>query len=513
VQEGEPASLNPIFNNRADASTQLLYEPLLRLGPGLHFVPALATAEPTTRNGGISRDGKTITFHLRPGTLWSDGSLVTSADVQFGIEAILNPRNDVVSRSGFDRITAIRTPDANTIVFVLKRPSATALAALEIAAVPLPKHLLRGHSDLNSIAYNAKPVGNGPYRFVAWKRGDRIELETNTRYWRGAPKIAHLDVLIVPSVKTALLRLQAREVDLTRISSAFADQIPRSGVKRVVAPTLFWNQLTFNLASPILADRRVRQAIALAVDRANLARDAGHGLLSADRPLLPLFGWALDPHATFPAFDARAATELLDRAGWRVDRDGVRRKDGRTLTLSLLSVAGANPITAAVLAEQLEAVGFHVDQKTLPPQVLFGPARAGGVLQSGRFDLALIGMSGDPEPDASWLLACDQRPPEGSNFSRYCNPLVDADLAQAESTNDRAIQERAYWDVQRHVVADVPFLPLHRIDYVYAVADRLRGFRPSEYSAFWNAYEWSAPSTANQREPNAADEAADRPRS
>jgi peptide/nickel transport system substrate-binding protein len=261
-----------------------------------------------------------------------------------------------------------------------------------------------------------------------------------------------------------------------------------------------------------LADRRVREAIALAVDRESLARDAGHGLLKADRPLLPLFGWTLDPHATFPAFDARAASELLDRAGWRVDRDGVRRKDGRTLTLSLLSVAGANPITPAVLAEELEAVGFHVDQKTLPPRVLFGPARAGGVLQSGRFDLALLGMSGDPEPDASWLLACDQRPPEGSNFSRYCNPLVDADLAQAESTNDRAIQERAYWDVQRQLVADAPFLPLHRIDYVYALAGRLRGFRPSEYSAFWNAYEWSAASTANQRPPDGSDEAADRPR-
>jgi ABC-type transport system substrate-binding protein len=102
-------SLNPLLLNQFDSNliAELAYEPLLRLGPDLRFVPALATQEPSTRNGGISPDGKRITFHLRPGTVWSDGTPVTASDVRFFIEQTLNPKNHIQTRAGFDQIAAM----------------------------------------------------------------------------------------------------------------------------------------------------------------------------------------------------------------------------------------------------------------------------------------------------------------------------------------------------------------------------------------------------------------------
>ncbi len=488
----EPTSLNPLYLGGSDFTlvSELVFEPLLRFGPDLHAEPALALQDPAVNNGGISADGEHITYHLRRDTLWSDGSPVTSEDVRFALDAIRNPKNDVPTRGFFGAVAAVRTPDRWTVVIDLKRADPATLAATRLL-VPLPAHLLRGYGDLNTVPYNGLPIGNGPYRVTRWRRGDVIALAANSRYWRGEPKIARFEVRIVPSNSTALLQLRTGEADLALVPPSQLANVPASGLVRSVAAGLAWEQLTFNLDNAALRDRNVRRALTLAVDRDTLARDVGHGLYKTDRLLLPMFQWALDPAAAVPAFDPAEAARLLDRSGWRIGSDGLRHKGGKSLILTMVFPAGGNGVLPAAVAAALERVNVHVDQKPIQDGLLYDTAAAGGILKGGKFDLALIGLQTNPDPDVAWLVACNQRSPAGYNFARYCSAQVDAQLARERSTFDRRVRARALALVQRLLLADLPFDPLFRQDELWASAPWIRGIAPSPYDAFWNAYAWT----------------------
>ena len=390
---GEPTSLNPLFLSGYwfELVSELAFEPLMRFGANNVLVPALATVEPSLKNGGISADGRTITFHLRRGTLWSDGSPVTSADVKFAVDAALNPKNVIGTRNGLDQVRAMRTPDTQTIAFELKRPDANAFASI-MQVAPLPKHLLGRFRDLNHAAYNALPVGNGPYRVAGWRRGDEVRFEANERYWRGRPKVPTIDVRIIPSAMTAMLQFQTHEIDLVDVLPAQMSRLPETGINRTIAPSLDWEQIGFNFANPAIADRRVRQAVTLAIDREKLATVVGHGLDTADRPMLPIFQWGLDPAVRLPAFNPTVANRLLDAAGWAVGPDGMRHKSDKTLNLTMIYRIGGDSVLPETVAADLEQVHIHVDQKGYQPDLLFDTAAAGGILATGKFDIALIGM-------------------------------------------------------------------------------------------------------------------------
>ncbi len=489
---GEPTSLNPLFLSGYwfTMVTELAYEPLLRLGPNDRRVPALATEEPTLRNGGISADGRHVTFHLRRGTVWSDGFPVTSADVKFAFDELLNPANVIGSRNGADQIQAMHLPDAQTIVFDLKRPDPNIFASISFS-VPLPKHLLGAFSDLNHVPYNALPVGNGPYNIVEWKRGDAIRLEANASYWRGRPKVPLIDVRIIPSTTTALLQLKTHEIDLLHVQPSEINQLPAEAIARYTSPSLGWVQVGLNLGTPALADTRVRRAVMLAIDSSKLAAVVGHGLYKTDRTMLPIFQWALDPSVNPPAFDPTASGRLLDEAGWKVVPDGTRRKGDQTLSFTMVYPSGGDGVLPVAIAANLEQVHIHVDQKPYQAGLLFDTAAAGGILATGKFDLALLGLQTNPDPDISWLFACDQRAPAGFNFWHFCDSRLDADLKEQASTFDRALRTRALAAVQRRLLADAAFDPLFRIDDLWVSADWLHGLDPSSYDPFWNVYDWT----------------------
>ena len=147
------------------------------------------------QNGGISKDGLTITYHLRHGVRWHDGAPFDSGDVKFTWQAIMNPRNNVVSRRGYDQVASVDTPDDYTVVFHMKRFFAPAIDTI-FGESDTPYRILPRASARERIPisirspFNSAPVGTGPYRFVRWLRGDRIVLAANPAYFRGAPKIA-----------------------------------------------------------------------------------------------------------------------------------------------------------------------------------------------------------------------------------------------------------------------------------------------------------------------------------
>ena len=180
--------------------------------------PELATSVPTQENGGISKDGLTITYHLVKSAKWSDGVPFTAEDVAFSIKVVLNPANNEISRTGFDQITKVETPDKYTVVIHMSKPFAaygpTFFGTAGANPCVLPKHLLADAPNINQISYNALPVGIGPFKFQEWKRGDHVTLVPDPLYFGKKPKLERVIMKIIPDRNTTLTQLQTHEIDL-----------------------------------------------------------------------------------------------------------------------------------------------------------------------------------------------------------------------------------------------------------------------------------------------------------
>ena len=186
----DPVSLNPLYLNGGDADMigSLTGSYLTRYGARNAIVPDVAVTVPSVKNGGISSDGRRITFHLRHDVRWQDGVRLTARDVVFTYRAIMNPSNAVPLRDGYDHIADVQALDPYTLVVRLGQPYAPIIPDFfggDGTYTILPAHLLAGYASLDRAAYNAAPVGSGPYRVTSWHRGDRIELEANEGYYRG----------------------------------------------------------------------------------------------------------------------------------------------------------------------------------------------------------------------------------------------------------------------------------------------------------------------------------------
>ena len=275
----EPNSLSPLLqlNDYEQFADRLIFDVLVSADAHGNLVPRLAREVPTVANGGISKDGLTITYRLRRGVRWHDGAPFTSRDVAFSVGAMLDPANNVPNRHGYDLIARTRTPDDFTIVFTMKKRFAPAISTLFSDSGPnpiLPAHLLAKYPNLNTVAFNQAPVGTGPFKFARWERGSRIELVANDDYYLGKPKIRHLIINVVPDENSAIVALRARETDLFAIASeAGYAQIRRFGQLRTsLTPIHGAGTLVMNTRSPLLRDRNVRRAIAYAIDKPSIVR-------------------------------------------------------------------------------------------------------------------------------------------------------------------------------------------------------------------------------------------------
>ncbi len=293
--------------------------------------PILATAVPSSDNGGISPDGKTIVVHLRKDARWADGSALTAADWLFTYRAVLNSHNNVKSRYGWDGVAGASSPDAHTVVLHLKRPSASVLGILAIGTgyPPLPSHALAGLPDLNRAAINDAPISSGPFVLRAWNRGTSLEFGPNPRYFRGTPHLQRLTYAIVPDVNTLLNDVRTHDIDV--YPDVDANSVEKlAGIDGIVVKHQLlanWHHLGLNVARPNLRDLRVRQAISFAVDWARIERTVYHGLdRLAVSDIFPQL-WAA-PALPAYAYDPSRAARLLETAGWHAGggyRENARR--------------------------------------------------------------------------------------------------------------------------------------------------------------------------------------------
>ncbi|GAC1491062.1 MAG: peptide-binding protein [Vulcanimicrobiaceae bacterium] len=498
----DPANLNPLFahtdaGNVEGQLAHLAFEPFFDLDAHGKPVPELLATLPTLANGGLSRDGRTIVYRLRPGVRWSDGVPLTAPDVLFTLHAILDPHNPVGSHEGYDRIDRAEALDAQTVRFHLREAWAPAVATFFTYGTSpqyvLPEHVLARAGPLATAAFNAKPtVGDGPFILESWARGDRLVYRANPRYWRGQAAIARIDVRIVPDPQSNLTLLQAGDLDFNLVAPVQAASLARStpSLAYAYAPTALIAGIAVNVTHPPLDDVRVRRAIAAAIDRRGISQKITLGRYPVAESDRPRFSFAYDARVAQPRYDIAVADRALDAAGWRRGPGGMRRKNGRPLALTYVqfpeTTTGVR--AAALVQRELFERGIDVTIKSISNAQLFLPARERGTLATGAFDLAYVPWSMGADPDDRFLLACTGGV---KNYMRYCDRDVDRLEARAATEPDRAARRRDYAAIDARVARDVPIVYLFNPNYIYAYAPRLHGFAPNAFVPTWNAYAWS----------------------
>jgi len=491
---GDVPTLNPHLYTETTLGyiTEMTQAYLVKYDEHNRPYPELVTEVPTLQNGGISKDGDTITWHLRHGVRWSDGAAFNADDVVWSTQAVLNPANNEIGRDGWDLITKVDEPDKYTVVYHLKHPYSPYLPTFfgSAGANPdvLPKHLLAQYPNINNVAYNAKPVGIGPFRVAQWKRGESIELEPNPYYFRGMPKLKHITYKLIPSFDTLVTQMQTGEVDLwPDLPASFIDRalaITRN--KTVIAPSPYYAHLDFNLSHPIVADVRVREAIRYAIDRKSLAQKITHGYSELQESVVPpvVPGAPTAAQVPFVGFDPAKAKQLLDEAGWKVGPDGIRVKNGQRLALQFPYYTGSSTAdnTVEFIRASLKAVGVEIDTRQYAPAMFFESPN--GIVYGGKFDITMFSWQALPNADISNNWECNQIPPNGQNVTHYCNKELDAMLERVKNTYDPAVQQQLLAKECKIIADNVPTIVIYVLDQANSYNPNLTGFHPGTWTPF-----------------------------
>ncbi|HZY98506.1 MAG TPA: ABC transporter substrate-binding protein, partial [Candidatus Baltobacteraceae bacterium] len=458
---------------------------LLKYDDRDRLVGDVATDVPTLQNGGISRDGLTIVYHLRRDAHFADGVKLTARDCVWSIQAVLNPANNVQTRFGYDRIANASAVGDDTLVLRLNRPFAPILTSvLAPQGFPiLPEHLLARYPDFNHLAFNQKPIGSGPYVVDAWLHGDRVEMHANPKYFLGEPKIRKLVVRFIPDPQEATNQLQTHEIQAYFNEQDYA-QYPQLRALRgyyvLDRPVSAVGALIFNTQHPAVGDPAVRHAMAEAIDLDALVRKSYGGALDARAAGRGLFLWAFDPRR-YPdvSYDPAAARAVL----------AARHRPFSVLLAIQAGVLG-EAIAADQIAQYERAAGVRVSIKQYNVTQFGAPTQLGGPIYGGKFDMALYSFVNGDDPDTTDQFACAAVPPNGYNKSRICDRRLDALLYAGAATYVTGTRKQIYARLQSMLYARLPIVLLYQRRELDAFDKRLRGPSGSIDCVFWNVARW-----------------------
>lgn len=506
----EPSTLNPYYATMyaTNLVANVVLEGLVAVDPAGRYYPVLAAEVPSVANRGVSPDGRTVTFRLRPGLRWSDGQPVTSGDVRFTWEAIMNPANRVVTRAGYDLIERLETPDAATVVLRFKRLYAPFLTLFPYV---LPRHVLGSLPDLNQAPFNRLPLGTGPFRAVEWVSGSHIVFQRNPNYRVGdRPFLDRLIFKMVPSREVGIAQIKTGEIDALWNLSEY--QIPEfarlTDISLSIASSSLSEKLVFNMSAagdpavphPILGDKRVRYAIQYAIDKQLIVDKLLYGKARVGTAEVPQ-GWASDPTIKPSEFNPEKARRLLKEAGWQdTNGDGVLDRAGQPLKLRLSTTSGdkLRELVEQLVQEQLKAVGIAVSIENVLPTVLFGSWADRSPRKRGTYDIQMYspGPAIDPDSYLYGFYHSSQIPVEanrgaGNNTSRYHSAAFDRAVEAGRATADVEKRREAYVQASRLLNEDLPILILYTRLFVDAYRVTVRGHAPNPWAWMgWDAQNW-----------------------
>lgn len=516
---GAPTSLLPeLSGRRFDGEIQqAIWAPLFYTNDQAQIVPALASSIPSSENGGLSADAKTITIHLRSGLKWSDGTPLTAADVVFTIGLFQQAQSTPYGFQG-NEIDSVANPDPNTVTITLKQPDASFLSnSLTNSAVfaPLPKQTYQGKTleQLSQSGENDAPtVSSGPFKVKSRSKGDDVTLVRNPNYYLAPlPNLDQVIFKVFPSDDARITALQAGEIDVASLFDVSKLSTLNSLTKQQLyfhpsaIPNAF-EALWLNQNSPILADPVVRLALAISVDPRVEIQQIWHGYATATcddsagtfahEPTLitsdGLCAYGPD-HLTY---DPQKAAQLLDADGWIKDADGIRQKNGQPLTLRLsVNEQRAYRLQSEQIVQQAwSQLGVQVQIANFPDAASQNAALFPTTLPSSpAYDVAEIEWFASIDPDSRILWQSNQTPPQGGyNLAFYSNAQVDTWEQQQVATPDPTARAALFHNIHTQLLNDIPLIYLYAISDICQYCPQLHNYRPSGIGASetWNIQDW-----------------------
>jgi peptide/nickel transport system substrate-binding protein len=453
--ESSPTNLDPRIGT--DASSEridsLIFDPLVRRDAKFGVEPALAASWQTP-------NPLTFIFHLRAGVRFSNGQPLTSRDVKWSLDTILNGTIPTVKTAAFKSWKSVDAPDPLTVVVHLKTPDTNLLwNVCDGAFGVMPYGSGRG--------FWRHPIGSGPFLFVSAHQDKDVILRRNPLYWSTAPHIAGVRFMVVPDAITRALELQKGAADIESdavpidLLPALA-KLPYLRVQNAPGTVLYY--VIFNLRDHYLRDLRVREAIADAIDRPLIIKTLFDGGARLAASVLPPEHWAWTGNVERYPFDVAKANALLDAAGYRRGPDGIR------FHITMKSTTDESyRMLASVFQAQLAKIGIALDIRSFEFATFYAD------ITKGAFQMAPSRWIGGNEAPEIFYYAYDTAsfPPHGANRGFYSDPRVDALLHDAFTNQDRRAQIRDYQQVQQQIAHDLPVFYLWYADTVAVENKRL----------------------------------------
>lgn len=488
-------NLNPIF-----AST-----PAERSASRLLFANLLNYDERNQLAGGLANSwssddsGRIYTLTLRPDIRWHDGIPITAQDVMFTLSAIKNADTKSPLYTSWRNIEVEKVDD-RTLRFTLPSPYAPFPNSLVVGI--LPEHILGKlqPSELRNNGYNRDPmVASGPFIFqdvhaVDAGRGHYIiRMSANKEYFRGAPNLNEFDLHSYADHEQLLSAFRTQEVSaVADLTTRQLESLGPLGDNQHLEAPLFNAVYAFlKTSNPILQDGKVRQALELATDQTSIINKLDNRVGPVAGPLLNgQIGYRNDVRQA--AFDPVRAGQLLDEAGWHIDKVGKRVKDGQALRLQLATVSsGDYPIVAEELMSQWAKIGISLDS-----QLVRADDFQQNIIIPRSYDVLLyeIALGRDSDVLAYWHSS--QATDRGFNLSDYKSPKVDEALDGARGRLDPALREAKYRSFVQQWIADVPAIGLYRTSLGYVQTKNVTSFTPrplvDQVDRYADVLSWSA---------------------
>ncbi len=480
-------------------------------------VPNLAKEVPTVQNGGVSADGKTITYKLKEGLVWSDGQPLTCDDVAFTWQARMTKDVGIVSTTGYSDIETIECPNPTTVVIKFKNFFAPYLTLFDDHI--FPKHYAGDPKDMKNWAFNRKPLGAGPFKLDEWVADSYITLSRNPNYReKDKPYLDQVVIRIVPSSEVAMQLLASGEVDIVwNNTEADIPQLEKmAGVKISDPLQIGGERLFLNLAENkdpsdpnkphlILSDVRVRQAIEYGINKQRIIDKLLYGKAKPGTNEINAGFFQCSDFKPRP-YDPEKAKQLLTEAGWIPGPDGIRvskgakvAPDGTRLRLKYSTTSGnkLREDSQVLIVEDMKAIGVELYIENAPSSVVIGTWDGGSPRRHGNFDIIMYTTNAgiDPHSQMTNLFASWMIPHEGNkgglNYTRFSDPQVDDLLKKAAVEPDINKRRDLYCQVAKIGQEATNMIYLYQRLDLDSYRDRLQGWVPNAWdNNGWNAESW-----------------------
>jgi len=458
IIESSPTNLDPRvgIDGQSENIDNLIFDDLLTKGDDLNVAPGLAERWEIP-------DPRTYIFHLHQGVRFHDGRPLTSRDVKWTFDSLLQGKIRSTKAAVYKYVDHIDAPDDFTVIFHMKEADATLLWNLSDGAMGIVPYGSGYEMTLH-------PVGSGPFKFVSAETDREVILGRNDNYWGEKAKLSRLRFAVVPDETTEALELRKGSGDMT-INSLTPDTVitlaRNPNLKVQSGPGTRLAYLGFNLRDPILSKVGVRQAIAYALDRGPMIEYLWRGQARPARSILPAQSWAYNGNVPAYEHDPEKARRLLDAAGYPAVH-GVR------FHITMKTSTDPNTrLMVAVIQQQLREVGIALDVQSFEFATFFSDVQHGAFQMYG-----LRWIGGNEDPDIfEYAFHSSKFPPNGANRVFYLNQRIDALIDQARRETDPAVRRPLYAEVQQIIAEDLPYINLWYLDNVLVHTSRVRGIR------------------------------------